>query len=144
MEDYAINAFRNQLAQLVMVPLPKSQEVRTFLPLSHLPSRAEQLVKSSASAIGVASEMTLACLLGSIFAAARGNFQIQVSEHHLEVATAYIVASADSGQRKSAAVDIFRSSLVEYQAELQEQHTTMGIPGEQKFCKPLRKRQKRI
>lgn len=140
MEDYAINAFRNQLAQLVMVPLPKSQEVRAFLPLSHLPSRAQQLLTASASAIGVSSEMTLACLLGSIFAAARGNFQIQVSEHHREVAAAYIFASADSGQRKSAAVDFFRSPLVEYQAELQEQHATMGIPGEQKILQAAAKK----
>jgi hypothetical protein len=140
MEDYAINALLAHLSQLFLVPLPKSQEVRAFLPLSYLPLRAQRLITASASAIGVSCEMTLACLLGSIFAAARGNFQIQVSEHHREVVTAYIVASADSGQRKSAAVDIYRSPLAECQAKLQEQHATMGILGEQKILQAASKK----
>lgn len=117
--DSNINWIRNQLSNLIIVPLRKSLEITTYFPLELLPVQAQNFVKSAAQALGVSEEMVAVSLLGASFIAARGNFKIKIDEHWFEILTGFIIAAAPSGERKSVVVDLMRGVFTEFQAEIQ-------------------------
>ena len=114
-----INALVSQLAQCPISPLPTGLEICASPPVRMLPERARQLISAVASTCGVPIEMPLVCLLGAITIASRGKFKVRVTDRHEEVVTEYFLASAASGQRKSAVVDFFRKIIVQEEVDLQ-------------------------
>ena len=113
-----INTVRFQLSNSYILPLRQSLEITTPAPIECLPVQAQNFVKTVALALGVPVEMVATCLLGAIFIAARGNFKIRLDDHWFEVLTAFLILGAQSGDRKSAVVELMRSVFKAAEVEL--------------------------
>jgi hypothetical protein len=70
--------------------------------------------------------MVATCLLGAIFIAARGKFKIKLDDYWCEVLTAFLILSAQSGDRKSAVIDLMRPVFESVEAELRTQFDQPG------------------
>ena len=117
-DEANINAIRLQMLFSTILPLRKSVEITIPIPLEHIPVQAQNFVKTVASALGVSMEMVAVCLFGAIFIAARGNFKIKVQDHWFEILTGILIVAAQSGDRKSAVVDLMRPVFEAVEAEL--------------------------
>lgn len=125
-QDQQINSARDQLRMTVPIPLPEVIEINATPPIEALPGEAREFVRSVAALLGVAPEMVLVALLGTIFIAARGNFMIRVTPEYHEALTAYLVGAAASGQRKSAVIGYFRAFIDEVESLLLSERASEG------------------
>lgn len=89
-------------------PLPDSIKPNTEMPVNSLPADLKELAQLTAMKLGVAIPVVIHTLLGAIFIAARGCFEVQVDKRYKELVTEYMLAVLPSGSRKSALVEMFR------------------------------------
>lgn len=125
-DESNINAMRAQLLSFPILPLRQSLEINIPAPIELLPVQAQNFVKTVALALGVPIEMVAVCLLGAIFIAARGNFKIRIDDQWCEVLTAFLILGAQSGDRKSAVVELMRPVFESAEAELRTQFGGSG------------------
>jgi hypothetical protein len=109
------------MCSLQISSLRKSLEINTSAPIDYLPIAARKFIDSAAINLGVSAEMVATCLFGATFIAARGNFKIKVNDNWSEVLTAILILAAQSGDRKSAVVELMRRVFASVEAELQLQ-----------------------
>lgn len=125
-DDSAINLIRRDLEVSQPTPLPEVVEIIASPPIDCFPRRAADLIRAIAGHIGVPEELVMVTLIGVMFVAARGNFQIRVKDGYSEVLTGYLVAASPSGQRKSAVISYFRSIFEEIEGQRRSEQTRDG------------------
>ena len=121
-----VNTVLFELSNSLILPLRQSLEITTPAPIESLPVQAQNFIKTVARALGVPVEMVAVCLLGAIFIAARGNFKIKLTDQWSEVLTAFLILGAQSGDRKSAVVELMRRVFEDVQAERRMQFDQSG------------------
>ena len=102
-----------------LLPLKKSLHVNAALPLVHMPEAAIAFIQDVAAGSQARLEMASAGLLGAMFAAARGVWQIREGDH-VQPLTGYVLISSASGTGKSTVAEILRRPFLETQFLLQQ------------------------
>lgn len=120
-DDSNLNALLSQMWNLQILPFRKSLEINKLAPIDYLPVKAQEFVDSAAMNLGVSAEIVATCLFGATFIAARGNFKIRVDDNWSEVLTAILILGAQSGDRKSAVLDLMRPVFESVESELRMQ-----------------------
>jgi hypothetical protein len=138
-----LNTVRFQLSNSIILPLRQSLEIATPAPIESLPVQAQNFIKTVALALGVPVEMVATCLLGAIFIAARGNFKIRIDDQWCEVLTAFLILGAQSGDRKSAVVDLMRPVFEAVEAERRMKFDRSGNFSDQQVLLQVLRRMER-
>jgi len=107
-DAYQQNDFREQLKYQAITPLPRGFEVCAEFPINALPDELAQLTEEVARSLQVPLEAVGSTAIGAVTIAARGKYQIHISEEHIEALTNYMLIGMPSGSRKSAIVSFFR------------------------------------
>ncbi len=116
--DYAYEKkLSDELYHLKITPIPKGLKPEAEAPIDVLPVDMKELVQLSAMKLGVAAPAVMHTLLGAIFIAARGCYEVHINKRYKEIVTEYMLGVLPSGGRKSALVGMFRNVFDQEQRE---------------------------
>lgn len=117
--ENALNQLRNNMFFRNIQPIVEGLSVTDPFPLKNFPVWAISLVSEIADSLQVPIEAVAPALLGAMFIAARGNYEIKVKSGYHEILTGYILVVMPSGGRKSAIVYFFRRPINAIEANRQ-------------------------
>ncbi|MFW5500914.1 MULTISPECIES: DUF3987 domain-containing protein [unclassified Maridesulfovibrio] len=123
----------DELFHLIIKPVPKNLEPEVETPIDILPNDLKELVQLSAMKLGVPIAAVVHILLGAIFIAARGCYEVRIEKRYREIVTGYMLGVLPSGGRKSALVEMFRHVFDQEQRERKVKHNHKKHVAEEAF-----------